>query len=98
MIIFKKKDDVHLTFDGDRHDMQQLSDYFTFEVPGAKFSPQYRNKFWDGKIRLANLKNFTIYAGLWEEIVKFAKELEVAVEFEGNKFDFPGREQLQIKC
>jgi hypothetical protein len=43
MIIFKKKDDVYLTFDGDRHDMQQLSDYFTFDVPGAKFSPQFRN-------------------------------------------------------
>jgi len=93
MIIFKKKDDVYLTFEGDRHDLQQLSDYFTFEVPGAKFSPQYRNKFWDGKIRLANLKNYTIYAGLWEEICKFAKELDVQVEFEGNRFDFPGREQ-----
>ena len=93
MIIFKKKDDVYLTFDGDRHDMQQLSDYFTFDVPGAKFSPQYRNKFWDGKIRLANLKNFTIYAGLWEEIIKFAKELDVQVQFEGNIYNFPGREQ-----
>ena len=93
MILFRKKDDVYLTFEGDRHDMQQLSDYFTFEVPGAKFSPQYRNKFWDGKIRLANLKNFTIYAGLWEEIIKFAKELDVKVEFEGNRFNFPGREQ-----
>ena len=93
MILFKKKDDVYLTFEGDRHDMQQLSDYFTFEVPGAKFSPQYRNKFWDGKIRLANLKNFTLYAGLWEEIIKFAKELDVKVEFEGNKFSFPGRDQ-----
>jgi|TARA_R110000822_G_scaffold25827_18_gene78239 superfamily II DNA or RNA helicase len=93
MIVFRKKDDVYLTFDGDRHDLQQLSDYFTFKVPGAEFSPQYRNKFWDGKIRLVNLRNYTLYAGLWQEIVKFAKDLDVKVEFEGNKFDYPGREQ-----
>ena len=57
MILFKKKDDVYLTFEGDKHDLQQLSHYFTFDVLGAKFSPQYRNEFWDGKIRLANVKN-----------------------------------------
>lgn len=93
MIVFKKKDDVHLTFDGDRHELQQLSDYFTFKVPGAEFSPQYRNKFWDGKIRLVNLRNYTLYAGLWQEIIKFSKDLDVEVEFEGTKFDYPGREQ-----
>lgn len=92
MITFRKKNDVSLEFSGDRSDLQMLSDYFTFEVEGARFSPSYRNKFWDGKIRLANLREGTIPYGLWKDIIKFSKTLDVEVEFEGNRFDFPGRE------
>ena len=92
MITFRKKNDISLEFSGDRGDLQMLSDYFTFEVEGAKFSPAYRNKFWDGKIRLANLREGTIPYGLWKDIIKFSKTLDVEVEFEGNRFDFPGRE------
>lgn len=94
MITFRKKNDVHLEFSGDRSDLRMLSDYFTFEVEGAKFSPAYRNKFWDGKIRLANLRESVIPYGLWKDIIKFAKTLDVDVEFEGNRFDFPGRETI----
>ena len=65
MITFRKKNDVYFEFDGDKSDLRMLSDYFTFKVPGAEFTPQYRSKFWDGKIRLANLRDSTIYAGLW---------------------------------
>ena len=52
---------------------QELSEFFTFEVPGAQFSPHYRNKYWDVKIRLFNLKKFTIYAGLVSHVVEFCK-------------------------
>ena len=27
---------------------QELSEFFTFEVPGFKFMPMYRNRMWDG--------------------------------------------------
>lgn len=27
----------------------ELQDFFTFEVPGAKFTPAYRRRVWDGK-------------------------------------------------
>jgi len=53
---------------------QELSDHFTFTVPGAQFMPAVRNKIWDGKIRLANLTTRTIYRGLIPYIVKFAEE------------------------
>ena len=87
MITFKKKNDVYLEFDGDKSDLRMLSDYFTFKVPGAEFTPQYRNKYWDGKIRLANLRDSTIYAGLMGDITKFAKDMDVDCYFEGNKSD-----------
>ena len=79
MITFKKKNDVYLEFEGDKSDLRMLSDYFTFKVPGAEFTPQFRNKFWDGKIRLANLRDSTIYAGLAGDITKFAKDMDVNV-------------------
>lgn len=94
MITFKKKNDVYLEFEGDKSDLRMLSDYFTFKVPGAEFTPQFRNKFWDGKIRLANLRDGTIYGGLFGDITKFAKDMDVECYFEGSKYDFPGKDQF----
>lgn len=94
MITFKKKNDVYLEFEGDKSDLRMLSDYFTFKVPGAEFTPQFRNKFWDGKIRLANLRDSTIYGGLVGDITKFAKDMDVDCYFEGSKYDFPGKDQF----
>ena len=42
-------DQVHIEIDADRGILQELSDYFTFSVPGYKFMPAYKNKIWDGK-------------------------------------------------
>lgn len=93
MITFRKTSDVYLSFDGDKSDMQTLSDYFTFQVPGYQFTPAYKNKYWDGKIRLASLRDRTIYAGLVNDIAKFSKDLDIEVEFEGKKHEMPGIEQ-----
>ena len=32
----------------------EISDYFSFYVPGYRFMPAYKNKVWDGKIRMFN--------------------------------------------
>jgi len=37
--------------------LMDLHTHFTFEVPNAKFTPAYRNKIWDGRIRLLNSQN-----------------------------------------
>lgn len=64
---------------------QELNEFFSFYAPGYKFMPLYKNKMWDGKIRLFN-KNSTIYTGLLPYIVSFCKdreyEIEVAEELE----------------
>lgn len=94
MLVFKKKNDVYLEcIEGDRAEERMLSDWFTFDVPGAKFMPAYKNKYWDGKIRLYDVNKKTIYAGLFKEIVKFSKMMDVLIEFEGTKWDMPGIEQ-----
>jgi superfamily II DNA or RNA helicase len=57
----------------------ELSDYFTFKVPGAEFTPSYRNKMWDGRIRLYNQHSQRIYAGLVPYIHLFAEERDYKV-------------------
>ena len=49
-LIISKKNEVYLKVDAEPHVFYELADQFTFDVPGAKFMPQYRNKYWDGKI------------------------------------------------
>lgn len=52
----------------------ELRDYFTFDVPGAKYMPSFKSKAWDGKIRLFNVTNGLIYAGLRKYVEKFCEE------------------------
>lgn len=52
----------------------ELSDYFTFDVPGAKFMPSYKNKVWDGKIRLYNTMTRLLYSGLVPYVQKFCSD------------------------
>ena len=62
-----KKNEVYLILDEMTDSTkQELAEFFTFEVPGAKFMPQYRNKYWDGKIRLYDFKKQTLYNGLFK--------------------------------
>jgi superfamily II DNA or RNA helicase len=85
-IIIQKKNEIYLKVETEPHIHQELSEYFTFEVPGAKFMPQYRNKYWDGKIRLYSNHNGEIYVGLLDKLVAWAKNCEYTVEFKNNKF------------
>lgn len=66
---------------------QELSEYFTFYVPGYKFMPAYRNKMWDGKIRLFNTANCLLYAGLNQYVENFCKEREYLLDYDGEFYD-----------
>ena len=67
----------------------ELNDHFTFEVPGAKFMPAVRNKFWDGKIRLYNPMSCLLYAGLNEYVKEFAEKRNYQIIY---KSDFSADE------
>ena len=85
-LIIQKKNEIYLKIEAEPHIHQELFDYFTFEVPGAKFMPQYRNKYWDGKIHLYSNHTGEIYAGLLDKVVSWAKKSDYKVEFKHNKF------------
>ena len=77
-----KINEVYLELEVDEDVSRELSDYFTFEVPGAKFMPQFRNRMWDGKIRLFSPHNGRIYVGLLPYIKEYCskKSIEYIME------------------
>ena len=64
-LILEKKDEVYLTVDAEPSIQRELSEFFTFYVPGYKFMPAFRNRMWDGKIRMFSQKTKEIYFGLY---------------------------------
>ena len=67
-----KKNEVYLILEGlTDSERQEISEFFTFEVPGAKFMPMFRNRVWDGKIRLFSSDTGEIYVGLLPYVKKF---------------------------
>jgi len=81
-----KKNEVYLQIESEPHVFYELSDQFTFELPGAKFMPQYRNRYWDGKIRLFNINNGQIYVGLLDKIKKFCDDHGYSYSFVDNEY------------
>ena len=85
-LIISKKNEVYLHVDSEIHIHYELADQFTFEVPGAQFSPSYKKRYWDGKIRLFNIQTKEIYIGLLDRIVQFCKDHGYTYEFKDNKY------------
>ena len=85
-VVIKKKNEVFLQIECEPHVAHELSDNFTFDVPGAKFMPQYRSKYWDGKIRLFNIQKNEIYVGLLDKVTSFCKRHDYEFEFLDSKF------------
>ena len=85
-VVIKKKNEVFLQIECEPHVAHELSDNFTFDVPGAKFMPQYRSKYWDGKIRLFNIQKNEIYVGLLDKVTSFCKKHDYEWEFVDTKF------------
>jgi superfamily II DNA or RNA helicase len=80
-IIIVKKDEVYAKISCERDVARELSEYFTFFVPGHQFVPAFRNKIWDGKIRLFNLQTQQLYLGLTSYLQEFADERQYFIDW-----------------
>ena len=83
-MIISKKNEVYVRVETEPNIARELSDFFTFEVPGARFMPTYKKRIWDGKIRLYNMMNGEIYLGLIPYIQEFAKRNDIDIEYKGD--------------
>jgi superfamily II DNA or RNA helicase len=86
MITIEKKNEVFLKVDGEQHLHKELSEHFSFEVPGAKFMPQYKNRVWDGKIRLYSPGTGEIYVGLFDYLCEYLEEKGYEYSIKDSKF------------
>tara|TARA_E500000331_G_scaffold60438_2_gene54918 strand:+ start:14268 stop:15749 length:1482 start_codon:yes stop_codon:yes gene_type:complete len=82
LITVTKKDEVHLLIETDPSTAKEIVDFFTFEVPGARFMPAYRNRMWDGKVRLFNMYTRELYLGLLDYLKEFADQLEYKIKID----------------
>ena len=62
-----KKNHAFMYIETDPSIEMELAEHFCFFVPGYKFMPAYRNKYWDGKIRLFDSRKKTLYIGLYNQ-------------------------------
>jgi superfamily II DNA or RNA helicase len=86
-IFIEKKNEVYLILNcNEEHIRYELRDAFKFEVPNARFMPQYRSKNWNGEIHLFDIKDNTIYVGLLDKIIQFCETNGYTYEFVNNKF------------
>jgi superfamily II DNA or RNA helicase len=81
-ITVTKFNEVYAKINCERGLARELSEYFTFFVPGYQFVPAFKNKVWDGKIRLFNLNTNQIYLGLIPYLKEFCEEREYVLESE----------------
>lgn len=83
-LIISKKNEAFIHVKCEKSLAQELSDYFTFFVPGFQFTPAYKNKLWDGKIRLFDLRTNQMYHGLIPYIERFCNERNYSIHFDSN--------------
>ena len=84
-----KIDEVFMKVHCDDGLARDLFEFFSFTVPNAKFMPSYKNRMWDGKVRLFSIKTHKIYIGLLPYVDEFCRErgygFEGVSEVLGNK-------------
>ena len=84
----KKKNEVYITIQSEEeHVHRELADYFTFEVPEAKYlkkNPRYRH--WDGTIRLYSPGTGALYCGLIGHLQSWANEREYKIYHEKDEW------------
>jgi superfamily II DNA or RNA helicase len=86
--------EVYMRVTAEPHIEQELSDFFKFDVPAAKFMPQFRKRAWNGFIFLYSKKTKLIYNGLLEHLKLFCEERNIQIEYlsEFNSVDFTQQE------
>jgi superfamily II DNA or RNA helicase len=86
-LIIRNKDEAYVQVDCTDGISYELREHFTFQVPGYQFTPQYRARLWDGKIRLWDTNKRIIYRGLVPYIAKFCEERSYDWEYENEDYD-----------
>jgi len=95
-IVIRNVNEVYVHIDCSDGVAYELSEAFEFLVPGYMFTPQFKAKLWNGKIKLFNLMNHQIYRGLTSHVMQFCKDREYTYEYDDNAQSFSLLEAKQF--
>ena len=84
LIKVEKFNEVYIRLFSDPSTEQELSEFFKFPVPGAKFSPKFKARLWDGFSRLYNLQTKKLYSGLIDYVKEFAERNNHTLEIDAD--------------
>ena len=65
----------------------ELRDAFSFRPPGFQFVPSYKQKLWDGYLRLFNPLSRQIYRGLEPQVISWANKRGYTYSYEDEDYD-----------
>ena len=85
-LVVQKKNHAFLNIDCDQGISNELSDYFCFFVPGHAFMPSFKNKQWDGKLRLWDSRKNELPVGLFKYLEEFCKSRGYALQVKLNNY------------
>ena len=85
-VTISKKNELDIHLECEQHILYELQNAFSFDVEGASFSPAYRKKYWDGKIRLLNMTKQTLPAGLTYQLCKWCDRHGYSWDFKDNPY------------
>ena len=86
-LLIRKKNEVYLKVEAEPHLHKEAAEFFTFEIPSAKYMQRTRRyKGWDGKVRLYSPATGEIYCGLVDYLTDWAKERGYHYQFEESQY------------
>lgn len=83
-IWINRQDDVSVRIECNQGLAMDLSEAFSFFVPGYKYMPRYKARVWDGKIRLFNPYSNRFPVGLLPRLFAWAETNRVKIEAKGD--------------
>lgn len=86
VISVHKKNHAFLHVEADHGIMNELADFFCFFAEGYQFMPSYKNKLWDGKVRLYNSRDKELPGGLFKYLDEFAAVRDYQIEVKHDNY------------
>ena len=90
MVSIEKKNEIYLRVGAEMHIHHELSEYFSFEVPEAKYlQKRKRYRRWDGKIRLYSPGTGELYVGLYPYLTEWLQKMGYDYKVEDSEYGDP---------
>lgn len=77
---------VHMKISADSGTKMELEQYFMFRPEGYQFVPSYKNRVWDGYIRIFQAMRPTLYVGLLSYLQKFCNDRGYELRVNGEMY------------